>query len=221
MIKDRVAIFIDGGNLHHLALKKISVSELEFDFEEFVHLLVNRRIISSNWKRYYIGTVREKEGDLNSKYSMSRQTSLFTELKKHKWMLRTSKLKTRIETITVDGRMKEYEQLKKIGINKITYERKREKGIDVMLAMDLIIGAVEDTYDTAIIVSSDADLLPAIEWVRTKKRRRVEYVGFSIRDERNPLNSTQPLQSMISNTDSQRILTEKDLFLKNQTAPIN
>jgi hypothetical protein len=60
---------------------------------------------------------------------MARQTSLFGMLKKYGWILRTSKLKIRVETITVDGRMKEYLQLKKMGIDEITYERKREVGI--------------------------------------------------------------------------------------------
>lgn len=211
MNKNRVAIFIDGGNLHHIALKKISISELGFDFESFASFLANGRTILSGSKRYYVGTVREKVGDIKSKYSMARQTSFFAELKKYAWILRTSKLKTRTEVITVDGRMKEYKKLKKAGITKITYERKREKGVDVMIATDIIVGAVEDTYDTAIVVSSDADLLPAIEWVRAKKKKHIEYVGFSIDDKTNPLNTIKPLQSMISNTDTQRVLVESDL----------
>ena len=211
MNKNRVAIFIDGGNFHHIALKKIGISELGFDFEAFATFLANGKVLLSGRKRYYIGTVREQEGNPKSKYSMARQTSLFAELKKHAWILRTSKLKTRTETITVDDRMKEYQKLKKAGITEITYERKREKGIDVMLATDLIVGAVEDVYDTAIVVSSDADLLPAIEWVRAKKKKHVEYVGFSIEDKKNPANTTRPLQSMIPNTDTQRVLVESDL----------
>ncbi|MFA6404554.1 MAG: NYN domain-containing protein [Candidatus Paceibacterota bacterium] len=211
MNKNRAAIFIDGGNLHHIALKKIGVSELGFDFEAFTALLANGKTISSGHKRYYIGTVREQEGNLKSKYSMARQTRFFAELKKYGWILRTSKLKTRTETITVDDRMKEYQKLKKAGITEITYERKREKGIDVMLATDLIVGAVENVYDIAIVVSSDADLLPAIKWVRDRKKKHVEYIGFSIEDKSNPKNSTKPLQSMISNTDTQRVLVESDL----------
>lgn len=218
MNNNRAAIFIDGGNLHHLALKKLGIPELEFDFEAFIAFLANGRSITPEWKRYYIGTVREKEGDLKSKYSMARQTSLFAVLKKHTWQLRTSKLKTRTETIVIDERVREYQKLRKAGITEITYERKREKGIDVMLATDLIVGAVEDVYDIAIVVSSDADLLPAIEWVREKKKKRIEYIGFSIMDSKNPINSTKPLQSMIPNTDTQRVLVESDIlkFRKNK-----
>lgn len=54
----------------------------------------------------------------------------------------------------------------------------REKGVDVQIAIDLVIGAVEDSYDVAIVVSSDTDLIPAIKYVRLKGKT-VEYVGFS------------------------------------------
>ncbi len=54
----------------------------------------------------------------------------------------------------------------------------REKGTDVKIAVDLIVGAVDDLYDTAILVSSDTDIIPAIKYVRYKGKK-VEYVGFS------------------------------------------
>lgn len=41
----------------------------------------------------------------------------------------------------------------------------REKGIDVMLAVDMVAGALRDEYDVAILVSADTDLLPAAEAV--------------------------------------------------------
>ncbi len=44
--------------------------------------------------------------------------------------------------------------------------------------MDLIVGAVDNHYDTAIIVSSDTDLIPAIKYIKYKKKK-IEYVGFS------------------------------------------
>ena len=47
----------------------------------------------------------------------------------------------------------------------------REKGIDVMLAVDIVDMARTDAYDTAVIFSADTDLLPALEAaVRIGKR---------------------------------------------------
>jgi len=116
-----------------------------------------------------------------------------------------------MEKIPVDGRVIEYEKLKKIGISEIQYERYREKGIDVKLAVDLIVGAIDNKYDTAVIVSSDSDIIPAIDWVRYRTNKKIEYVGFSIIDKNNPENTTDPLMSMISKTDIKRILVESDI----------
>jgi hypothetical protein len=46
----------------------------------------------------------------------------------------------------------------------ITWEA-REKGIDVLLAIDMVVGAIRDDYDVAVLVSEDTDLLPAVEAV--------------------------------------------------------
>jgi hypothetical protein len=97
------------------------------------------------------------------------------------------------------------------GIEKIQYERLREKGIDVKLATDLIVGAIDDKYDAAVVVSSDADIVPAIDWVRNRKHKKVEYIGFSIIDVENEKKSTVPSLTLIARTDIQRTLVASDL----------
>jgi len=54
----------------------------------------------------------------------------------------------------------------------------KEKGTDVKIAVDLVIGAADNYYDTAILVSSDTDLIPAIRYVKYRKKK-LEYVGFA------------------------------------------
>jgi len=185
-------------------------------FDKFAEFLVNGRKTIEQGKRYYIGTVMEKEGDLKSKEAMSKQTTLFSELKNNNWEIKTSKLKKRNEEITIDSRVADYENLLKLGIRKIRYERLREKGIDVKIATDLIVGAVDDKYDIAIVVSSDTDIVPAIDWVRNRKKKTVEYVGFSIPDKIDDKKSTKPSFGLIDKTDIQRILVVSDLkpFIK-------
>ncbi|OGH64319.1 MAG: hypothetical protein A2821_04115 [Candidatus Magasanikbacteria bacterium RIFCSPHIGHO2_01_FULL_41_23] len=205
---ERVHIYIDGGNFYHLVIKKLSIREPDFLFEQFVDFLAHGRVITG--KRYYVGTVREHEGNPKTKEAMSRQTKFFTVLSSKQWNINTSKLRTRLEKIVIDERVKNYSELHKKGIYQIEFERTREKGIDVKLATDLIVGAIDNQYDTAIVVSSDADLVPAIDWIRHRQKKKVEYIGFSILDQiRNE--PTRPLQTMISKTDIQRILTESDL----------
>lgn len=45
------------------------------------------------------------------------------------------------------------------------YERPREKGIDVSLAVDVVRMAIRKEYEVGIILSRDTDLVPAIEAV--------------------------------------------------------
>lgn len=62
------------------------------------------------------------------------------------------------------------------------YERPREKGIDVALAVDLVRMAIKDEYEVGIVFSRDTDLLPAIETVFELKVAHVEvatWVGTS------------------------------------------
>lgn len=209
--QERVEIFIDGGNFHHLALKKLGIKELNFSFDEFVHFLANSRSIVPMGKRFYIGTVREQMHNPHSKEVMSKQTKLFTILKSYDWEIKTSKLRHRTERIIIDQRVANYQELHNKGIRQIEYTTMREKGIDVKLATDLIAGAIDNKYDTAIVISSDGDLIPAIDWVRNRCKKKVEYIGFSIINQHNSKDTTRPLQTMISRSDIQRILVESDI----------
>ena len=51
------------------------------------------------------------------------------------------------------------------------YWAAREKGVDVLMALDISIGARSDLFDVAIIASADTDLIPALEdALRVSKR---------------------------------------------------
>lgn len=70
----------------------------------------------------------------------------------------------------------------------------REKGIDVLIAIHMVMGAQQDEYDTAVLVSADTDLIPAIEAVldlgkrcevaswqgRTHRRSRLSVPGRNV-----------------------------------------
>ena len=128
-----MSVYIDGGNFYHLVLKKLGLKEANFDFEGFAQFLANGRSLEDRCKRYYVGTVREKEGDPKSKQAMSVQTSLFTRLIATKWEVKTSKLRERRETLIIDKRVEGHEKMWKAGIKEIHFTRQREKGIDVKM----------------------------------------------------------------------------------------
>jgi len=152
MVSERIAILVDGSNLYHY-LRELKLTNLsEFDYKAFAHFLGHGRRITSS--TYYIGKVRS-QGDTKGEELRRWQQKLVARLQNMGW---------RVEY----GHMME---------NKGVFQ---EKGVDVHMAVDLLTGAYEDRYDTAVLVSSDTDLIPAVRAVRGKKKR-VEYIGFAHR----------------------------------------
>lgn len=218
---ERVEVLIDAGNFYHLALKKLDLSEVGYDFDAFVAFLVNGRNLIPEGKRLYVGTVPEQEGDIRSKQAMAEQRRFLSGLQSSGWQTKTSKLRMRTEEIKIDTRVQEYEKLRVAKIDTLHIARLHEKGIDVKIATDLIVGAVDNKYDTAIVISSDTDIVPAIDWVRMRMKRRIEYIGFSIPDSRGDTYASKPTFALIARTDVQRILVESDIrrFVKPNLLP--
>lgn len=49
-----------------------------------------------------------------------------------------------------------------------------EKGVDILIATDLIRMAWENSYDIAVLVSSDSDLVPCVEYLTGTEKRLVQ-----------------------------------------------
>lgn len=174
MSVDKIKILVDGSNFYYYS-KEIGVpTHPKFDFEKLVFLLSQGRSVVD--KSYYIGGVRAHPQDKKSIKMMKKQMSFFSYLKRNGWNIRKGYL------------------LK-------SNNKHHEKGVDVLLALDLALGAVDNRFETALLISSDTDLLPAIKETRIRGKQ-VEYIGFSHR----------PSLAMISNCSSSRLLTKAELF---------
>ena len=53
-----------------------------------------------------------------------------------------------------------------------------EKGVDTFLATDMIRLAWEDAYEIAVLVTSDSDLVPCVDYLVNQRNRRVIQAGF-------------------------------------------
>ena len=149
----RISVVIDGSNFYH-RLKEPQVdlhNLLKFDYASFAKWLANEEKIIS--QTYYIGTVRAKPGDRRAQKLRRNQQKLFSHLEKSGWQIDR-------------------------GFILRTGRSFHEKGVDVKIAVDIVVGAYENLYDRLILVSSDTDLLPALQVAR-KKGKEIEYVGFS------------------------------------------
>ena len=65
----------------------------------------------------------------------------------------------------------------KLGYLLLSDGKFHEKGVDVQIAVDIVRGAIKSEYDICFLISSDTDLLPAIQTAR-EEGKKVIYVGF-------------------------------------------
>ncbi len=116
----RVAIFIDGGNFYRkIRFDNLIPKGVRFDYVKFAEFLARGRIIS--FKSYYIGIVRNHDNTPKSQKMVESQQKFLISLKNNGYQIKRGK---------------------------IVYDNKiREKGVDVQIAIDLVIGAVENLYD--------------------------------------------------------------------------
>lgn len=152
-VKTRVAVFIDGGNFYH-KLKNLEIkNKSQFGYRQLAEWLARDRTLV--YAGYYVGVVRAKPNDAKGQQLRAGQVGLFNFLRspKQHFVIRQGYL------MNNNGKY-------------------HEKGVDVQLAADLLVGAYENTYDTAIILSSDTDLIPAIKKIK-ELGKSVEYIGFA------------------------------------------
>jgi len=149
------ALCIDGSNFYN-RLKDLGIrNTAQFDYRGLAEWLAHGRPLT--YCGYYVGVVRAKAGDPKAEAMKNQQVNLFNNLQSK-----------RQRFVVQRGYIME---------NRGVYH---EKGVDVKIAVDLLVGAYEDRYDTAILLSSDTDLIPAIQQVRTLGKA-VEYIGFAHR----------------------------------------
>lgn len=151
----RAFVFIDGSNFYFkLKAWSSDINEelrlLDFRFREFAEYLVKpHRLIEM---RYYIGAIKRQRNNKKSEQMYADQQRLFRKLQRQNIVITLGQLIRHPDK---------------------TYH---EKGVDVRLAVEMIRFARQDKYDIAYLVSSDTDLVPAVEEVKSLGKN-VQYVG--------------------------------------------
>lgn len=174
--KEKVAIYIDGGNTYQrLKESEMPEREMRFDYSSFVEHLVGERSLVS--KRYYIGIVKNFNNTEKGEKMVKGQQKFLAGLESENFDIKRGRIMYDNNSI-------------------------REKGVDIKLSVDLVVGAVDDLFDTAIVISSDTDLIPAIKYVIKAKAKKVEYIGFS----------KNPSFGMIKESTDRRLFSKTDLL---------
>lgn len=125
---------------------------------------------------YYVGEIRKHPGNRKSEKLYASQQSLFLGLRKQK-----------IEV--------------KLGYLLFSGGAFHEKGVDVQIAVDIVRGAIKNEFDICYLISSDTDLLPAIQTAKDEGKKIV-YVGFEKSISR----------ALLKNCSSYITLKQKDLL---------
>ena len=147
MQKERVSIFIDGSNFYH-NIKKILKTGERINYQKLIGVLTEKREFVNAF--YYVASL---DATIDSKKYQEHENFLDVLRKIPNFNVVLCTLKK----LKIDDRY----------IYII-------KGDDVMLSHDLIMGAVDNLYDTAIIVSGDEDFLPLIKTIKERYKKRVE-----------------------------------------------
>ncbi|MFA5359013.1 MAG: NYN domain-containing protein [Patescibacteria group bacterium] len=171
--KEKIAIYIDGGNLY-FKLKELKIEHTtDFDYKGLCDYLARGREVVSY--RYYVGTIRAGKDDKRGQKLRAGQQRLFNKLLEKNFVIKKGYL------MQNNGKF-------------------HEKGVDVQIAIDLLIGAYDGMYDAAVLISSDTDLIPAIKKIKYLGKA-IEYVGFS----------HQPSLGMQKNVNLSRLLLEEEV----------
>lgn len=83
-----------------------------------------------------------------------------------------------------DNSARFHDRLRYLGFRVVAREsfdpvRKEQKEVDVAMACEMVVHALRDSYDIAIVVSGDQDFVPAIQHVQAAGKR-VEVAAFGI-----------------------------------------
>ncbi|MCL2110073.1 NYN domain-containing protein [Microgenomates group bacterium] len=150
MKKRRCKIIIDGSNFY-FKLKNVGCAKLmNGDLSGFLEslLLPSDKLVGIT---YYVGQIKVDQ--------TTKSVKLHAQQKKMLAKLRRDGINVSLGYL-----------LKNNG-------KYHEKGVDVKMAMDIVVAAYEKQCDQIILISSDTDLLPAIEIAKNKKMA-VRYIGF-------------------------------------------
>lgn len=149
-MKKKILVQFDGSNFYNKVKKILPQIHLtNFDYHGLAKSLVKGDELHAV---YYVGEIRQYAGNKKSEILYSNQQKLFTHLRNQNIGIKLGYL------LMSDGKF-------------------HEKGVDVQIAVDIVRGSIKNEYDKFYLISSDTDLLPAIQTAKDEGKE-VIYIGF-------------------------------------------
>lgn len=170
-MSEKIAVLIDGNNLYH-NFKGIGLDPTDIDIFKFCDLVCSHFGFERGDIFYYISIPKMDD----PAFFKHKEFLDFLEKKGVKVITRKLQYKstkeTRMSILELIDKMKLCEKCNPIVVTNlfkwIGNVIKKEKGIDVMLAVDLIKFTIGKQYENCIVVSGDVDLLSAMKFAESK-----------------------------------------------------
>jgi len=171
----KAVIFIDGNNLYH-NLKQMRIKPSNLNFKKLVDFICRVFKCDLQEVRYYnsMPTLRDgKElyfshlGFLDDLRKIPKFTILTRKLQVHSTKELLKEQQDLINSMELCERCKPV--VEENLLDAIGNVKKKEKGIDVLLSVDLVEYAIKNKAETLIVFSGDADFVPAMKLAQENK----------------------------------------------------
>ncbi|MBU2100247.1 NYN domain-containing protein [Candidatus Micrarchaeota archaeon] len=174
-MKKKAIGFIDGNNFYHNA-KKQNILFSKVDFSKIMKFICEERNLEYTGF-YYYNSVPKLDEDKEAYYN---QMAYFDKVRKmdNNLGVITKKLRYKSAKDTLNDYSKQQQKIEESKLCEkckknmqqpcfdcIIKKRKREKGVDVAIAIDVVQNALDDKYDICILFSGDSDFVPALELI--------------------------------------------------------
>jgi len=164
----KAVIFIDGNNIYH-NLKQMKIKPGNIDFQKLIKIICDYFKCESQEIRYYNSMPTLRDGKALY-YSHLRFIDNLRNIPK--FTIHTRKLQSHSNKELLNEKQELIDSMNLCDnckpiveeniLDTISNVKKKEKGIDVMLAVDLVEYAIKKKADCLIILSGDADFVPAM-----------------------------------------------------------
>jgi len=171
--KKQAVIFIDGNNLYH-NLKQMKIKPGNLDFDKFAQIICGFFYVNLKEVRYYNSVPTLRDGKelyfshlkfIDNLRKIPKFKIITRKLQVHSTKELLKEKKELIDSMDLCSSCKPI--VEENILDTIGNIKKKEKGIDVKLAVDFVEYATEDNL-TLILVSGDADFIPALELAKKK-----------------------------------------------------
>jgi len=165
----KTIIFVDANNWYHNLKRSIRPSRVDTcKLGELISKKYDLKIIEIRW---YVSMPNREDNELI--YKMQR--SFLGHLQKQGVKIITRKLQ-RLSTKELKNKRQELidscelcevcEPVVKEAFLEVADYHKKEKGIDVWIAIDMVKEAMRDNLDCCVLISGDADFVPAFDLIK-------------------------------------------------------